>query len=98
MLAHGQAAIEEYHHLLFENEGDGAISSFKQAELEILDTRVRFLRPDVAAVDMTARVSGGVQDGRTQGPRKSLNAFVLTKEGDGWRIATLHVMDWPERR
>src|SRR5438105_10879086 len=60
MTAHGRKAIEEFHRPLLEGDGAGPIPSFKHAELKVLDTRIRFLRPDVASVDATWTLSGAV--------------------------------------
>jgi uncharacterized protein (TIGR02246 family) len=48
--AHGRKAIEEFHRPLLEGDGAGPIPSFKHAQTKVLDTRIRFLRPDVASV------------------------------------------------
>ncbi len=63
MTAHGRKAIEEFHRPLLEGDGSGPVPSFKHAELKVLDTRIRFLRPDVASVDATWTQTGAVQNG-----------------------------------
>jgi uncharacterized protein (TIGR02246 family) len=95
MTAHGRKAIEEFHRPLLEGNGEGPIPSFKHAELKVLDTRVRFLRPDVACVDATWTQTGAVQNGHDMGLRKGLLMLVATKEQDGWGIAVMHNMDSP---
>jgi uncharacterized protein (TIGR02246 family) len=93
--AHGRQAIEEFHRPLLEGDGDGAIPSFKNAEFKILETRIRFLRPDVASVDATWTQTGAVQHGRSLGLRKGLLMLIATKEPEGWGIAGMHNMDLP---
>jgi uncharacterized protein (TIGR02246 family) len=95
MTAHGRKAIEEFHRPLLEGNGEGPIPSFKHAELKVLDTRVRFLRPDVACVDATWTQTGAVQNGHDMGLRKGVLMLVATKEQDGWGIAVMHNMDSP---
>jgi uncharacterized protein (TIGR02246 family) len=95
MTAHGRKAIEEFHRPLLEGDGSGPIPSFKHAELKILDTRIRFLRPDVASVDATWTQTGAVQNGRDMGPRKGLLMLIATTEAGQWGIAVMHNMDLP---
>ena len=95
MTAHGRKAIEEFHRPLLEGDGAGPTPSFKHAELKMLETRIRFLRPDVAAVDATWTQTGAVQNGRDMGLRKGLLMLIATKQGDDWGIAVMHNMDLP---
>ena len=95
MSAHGRKAIEEFHRPLLEGDGAGPIPSFKHAELKVLDTRIRFLRPDVASVDANWTQTGAVQNGHDMGLRKGLLMLIATKERDGWGIAVMHNMDLP---
>ena len=84
MTAHGRKAIEEFHRPLLEGDGAGSIPSFKQAQLQVLDTQIRFLRPDVASVDATWTQTGAVQNGRDMGLRKGLLMLIATKQGEDW--------------
>jgi uncharacterized protein (TIGR02246 family) len=95
MTAHGRKAIEEFHRPLLEGDGAGPIPSFKHAKLEVLDMRIRFLRPDVAFVDASWSQTGAVRNGQDMGPRKGLLMLVATKEHDSWGIAVMHNMDLP---
>jgi uncharacterized protein (TIGR02246 family) len=95
MTAHGRKAIEEFHRPLLEGDGTGPIPSFKHAELKMLETRIRFLRPDVASVDATWTQTGAVQNGQDMGARKGLLMLIATRERDGWGIAVMHNMDLP---
>ena len=95
MTAHGRKAIEEFHRPLLEGDGAGPIPSFKHAETKVLDTRIRFLRPDVASVDATWTQTGAVQNGQDMGVRKGLLMLIATRERDGWGIAVMHNMDLP---
>jgi len=95
MTAHGRKAIEEFHRPLLEGDGAGPIPSFKHAEFKVLDTKIRFLRSDVASVDVTWNQTGAVRNGQDMGPRKGLLMLVVTKEKDGWGIAVMHNMDLP---
>ncbi len=95
MTAHGRKAIEEFHRPLLEGDGAGPIPSFKHAEFKVLDTKIRFLRSDVASVDVSWSQTGAVQNGQDMGPRKGLLMLVATKEREGWGIAVMHNMDLP---
>ena len=95
MTAHGRKAIEEFHRPLLEGDGAGPIPSFKHAQLNVLDTKIRFLRSDVASVDAMWTQTGAVQNGKDMGPRKGLLMLIATRQGDDWRIAVMHNMDLP---
>jgi len=95
MSAHGRKAIEEFHRPLLEGDGSGQVPSFKHAETKILDTHIRFLRPDVAAVDAIWTQTGAIQNGREMGSRKGLLMLITTKEADRWGVAVMHNMDLP---
>jgi len=49
MTAKGRPAIEQFHAALFSENNK---PSFAHAHLKLLDSSIRFLRPDVAAVDV----------------------------------------------
>src|SRR4029077_9029527 len=87
MTAHGRKAIEEFHRSLLEGDGAGPVPSFKHAQLKVLDTQIRFLRPDVASVDASWTQTGAVQNGKDMGPRKGLLMLIATKQGNEWGIA-----------
>ena len=52
MTARGRKAIEEFHRPLFEGDTSKGNPSFKDAVLKVDEVRVRFVRPDVASVDI----------------------------------------------
>src|SRR5438132_13948916 len=93
MTAHGRKAIEEFHRPLLEGDGAGPIPSFKHAELKVLDTQIRFLRPDVASVDATWTQTGAVQNGRDRGLRKGLHMLIEAKQGEHRGVAVMQNMD-----
>ena len=95
MTAHGRKAIEAFHRPLFEGDGTKGIPSFKNAVLKIVDSRIRFVRPDVASVDVTWTQTGSVLDGKDRGLRKGLMTWIATKERGIWGIAVMHNMDLP---
>jgi uncharacterized protein (TIGR02246 family) len=57
---------------------------------------VRFLKPDVAAVDVDWEMTGAKnQDGTVRPTRKGIHSLVMTKQGDGsWLIAIMHVHEF----
>ena len=95
MSAHGRKAIEDFHRPLLEGDGTGPIPSFKHAEFKVLDTRIHFLRPDIASVDAIWSQTGAVQNGHDMGFRKGLLMLIATKETGRWGIAVMHNMDLP---
>ena len=93
MTAHGRKAIEEFHRPLFEGDGTKGFPSFKNAVFQVVDTRIRFIRSDVASVDVSWMQTGSTLNGEDRGLRKGLMSWILTKEGGEWGIAVMHNMD-----
>jgi uncharacterized protein (TIGR02246 family) len=58
--------------------------------------RVRFIRPDVAAVDIRWSQKGALgPDGEPWGDRKGLMNWVAEKRDGRWLVAASHNMDLP---
>jgi len=57
---------------------------------------IRFLKPDVAVVDVDWQMTGAKnQDGSVRPARKGLHSLVMTKQSDGsWLIAVMHVHEF----
>ena len=87
--ASGRAEIEKFHAPLF-------ATTFKDTNQKMTKTKIRFIRPDVAAVDVWWEMTGAKgPEGQDIPLRKGLLNFVMTKEGDQWRITVMHNMDLP---
>lgn len=84
----GRSAIEETHRWLFEGPLRGSQMT-SQGEADASSTTVRFLRPDVAHVVTTGAVLPAGQPTVTA-DRASVLSFVVTDEGDAWRVAAFH--------
>ncbi|MDQ3686282.1 MAG: SgcJ/EcaC family oxidoreductase [Acidobacteriota bacterium] len=92
MSAHGRAEVEKSHAPLF-------ATRFKDTHQKITDTKIRFIKPDVAAVDARWEMTGAKNpEGQDIPLRKGLLNFVMTKENDKWFITVMHNMDLPESR
>lgn len=88
--AQGRKAIEDFHRGLFEGDGTQGMASFKHARFQTDDMRVRFIRPDVASVDVRWSQTGAVLDGKDLGLRKGIANWIATKERGRWAIAVMH--------
>ena len=56
--------------------------------------RLRFLRPDVASVDVLWTQSGSkTPDGKDRGIRKGLASWVVTRDDGAWQVEVMHNMD-----
>jgi uncharacterized protein (TIGR02246 family) len=87
--AHGRVEIEKFHAPLF-------ATRFKDTNQKMTEIKLRFIRPDVAAVDARWEMTGATgPDGQQIPMRKGLLNFVMTKEGDKWFITVMHNMDLP---
>jgi uncharacterized protein (TIGR02246 family) len=85
----GRAAIEALHAPMFKT-----IWAF--STLSITETKIRFIKPDVAAVD--ARwILDGLKDegGNDRSSRQGLLNVVMTKKNGQWMITIMHNMDLP---
>jgi uncharacterized protein (TIGR02246 family) len=89
MSTHGRAEIEKFHAPMF-------ATRFKDTHLKITNTKIRFIKADVAAVDAWWEMTGAkTQEGKDISLRKGLLNFVMTKEGGQWFITVMHNMDLP---
>ena len=85
----GRNEIEKFHAPRF-------AAGFKDSHQEIIKSKVRFIKPDVAAVDAWWEMTGiKSPEGQDMPPRKGLLNFIITKNNDTWLIAVMHNMDLP---
>jgi uncharacterized protein (TIGR02246 family) len=90
--AHGRSEVEKFHAPLF-------TTRFKDTYQKIMQSKIRFIKPDVAAVDAWWEMTGVKSpDGQDMPPRKGLLNFILTKNGDTWLITVMHNMDLPSEK
>lgn len=87
--AHGRAEVEKFHAPRF-------ATTFKDTHQTITETKMRFIKPDVALVDARWEMTGAKNpQGQDIGLRKGLLTFVMTKEGNSWFITVMHNMNLP---
>ena len=87
--AHGRAEVEKFHAPLF-------ATRFKDTSQKMTKTKIRFIRPDVAAVDAWWEMTGAKgREGQDISLRKGLLNFTMTKETEKWLIMVMHNMDLP---
>ena len=89
MTVRGRAAIEALHAPLFK-------TMFTDSRLTVLETRVRMIRPDVAAVDVKWTMTGARDPHGNPWPeRVGLLNWIVTRHGERWLIDVSHNMDLP---
>ena len=89
MSAHGRSDVARFHAPIF-------ATIFKDSSLKIDDVRIRFIKPDVAAVDEWWEMTGARdQNGQEIPLRRGLLNLVMTKHDALWAIAVMHNMDLP---
>jgi uncharacterized protein (TIGR02246 family) len=82
--AHGREAVEKFH-------AERYLTIFKYSQLLIVETRIRFIKRDVAAVDARWEMTGArTLQGVDVGLRKGLLNYIMTKQGDTWMITVMH--------
>ena len=90
MSAHGRAEVEKFHAPRF-------ATTFKDSHQKMMEIKIRFIRPDVAAVDARWEMTGAkTQEGQDIPLRKGLLNFVMTREGEKWFITVMHNMNLPD--
>ena len=88
--AHGRTEVEKFHAPRF-------ATTFKDSHQKITETKIRFIKSDVAAVDARWEMTGArSQEGQEIPLRKGLLNFVMTKKGDKWFITVMHNMNLPD--
>ncbi len=86
MGASGRAKIESFHAPVF-------ASIFSQSHLEYADIKTRFLRPDLAAVDVGWKMTGAMDPQGNLRDRNGLLNFVMEKNAGRWEIVVMHNLD-----
>ena len=85
--ASGRSKIEEFHAPMF-------ATIFKNSHQKYTDIRTRFVRPDVAAVDVRWQMTGATDpQGNPWPERQGLLNFVMAKNGGQWQIVVMHNLD-----
>ncbi len=89
MVQQGRAGIEAAHAPIFK-------TMFKDSRLTVAETRVRLIRPDVAAVDVKWTMTGARDPHGNPWPERSgLLNWIVTRHGERWLIDVSHNMDLP---
>lgn len=87
--ASGRAAIEAFHAPIFQ-------TMFKASHQTAAVKSIRFIKPDVAGVDVLWEMTGSTDRNGVPVPlRKGLLSFVMTKQAEQWSILVMHNMDLP---
>jgi uncharacterized protein (TIGR02246 family) len=85
--ASGRSKIEEFHAPLF-------ATIFKNSHQTMTDIKIRFVRPDVAAVDVHWELTGQTDaQGNARPPRQGILNFVMAKKDGKWQIVVMHNLD-----
>ena len=87
--ATGRNEIEKFHAPMFSTK-------FKDTYQKIIKNKIRFIKPDVAAVDVWWEMTGiKGPEGQDMPPRKGLLNFIMVSNNDTWLITVMHNMDLP---
>jgi uncharacterized protein (TIGR02246 family) len=86
---HGRADFEKYHTRLM-------VGRFKDVTLTVLETRLRFIRPDVAVVHHSWAIQGDKNvDGSARPQRFGLMTIVAEKRNGTWLVAAVQNTNGP---
>ena len=85
----GRNEIEKFH-------APGFSTRWKDSYQKITQSKIRFIKPDVAAVDAWWEMTGiKGPEGQDMQQRKGLLNFIITKNNETWLITIMHNMDLP---
>jgi len=85
--ASGRSKIEEFHAPTF-------ATIFKNSHQTFTDVKIRFIRPDVAEVDVHWEMTGATDaQGNSRPLRRGLLNFVMAKNDGKWWIVVMHNLD-----
>jgi uncharacterized protein (TIGR02246 family) len=85
--ATGRSKIEEVHAPMF-------ATVFKNSHQTYTGIKVRFIRADVASVDVLWEMTGVLDaQGNPRPDRKGLLSFVMVKDAGQWQIVVMHNLD-----
>jgi uncharacterized protein (TIGR02246 family) len=83
----GRSKIEEFHAPTF-------TTIFKNSHQKYSDIKIRFIRDDVAAVDVHWEMTGATDtQGNPRPDRQGLLSFVMAKDAGRWQISVMHNLD-----
>jgi uncharacterized protein (TIGR02246 family) len=87
MGASGRSRIEEFHAPLF-------ATIFKSSHQTLTGIKIRFVRADVAAVDVHWDLTGATDaQGNARPLRQGVLNFVMAKNDGEWQIVVMHNLD-----
>ncbi len=85
--ASGRANVEAFHAPVF-------ATIFKNSHQKFTDIKIRFVRPDVAAVDVHWEMTDVLDaHGNPVADRKGLVNFTMAKDAGKWQIVVMHNLD-----
>lgn len=87
--AHGRDEIEKHHE-------PGFKTKWKDSHQKITKSKIRFIKPDVAAVDAWWELTGiKGAEGQDMPDRKGILIFILTRNNGKWLITVMHNLELP---
>jgi len=85
--ATGRSNIEKFHAPVF-------ATIFKNSRQKYTDIKIRFIRPDVAAVDVRWELTGATDSqGNPRPDRNGILSFVMANHTGQWQIDVMHNLD-----
>jgi uncharacterized protein (TIGR02246 family) len=91
MSAHGRAEVEKFHAPRF-------ATHLKESNQKITETKIRFITPEIAAVDAHWEMTGAKgPDGQEIPMRKGLLNFLMTRQSGQWFITVMHNLDLTQK-
>jgi len=91
VLLHGHTELEKYFQTIFTEH-------YQKAQNKLSEPTIRFLKPDIAAVDVRWEMAGATStDGKPLPTLKGIMVWTMTKENGNWLIKIMHNVSLPEK-
>jgi uncharacterized protein (TIGR02246 family) len=92
ILLRGRKEIEKYFQTIF-------IQYYQTAKNKLFEPSIRFLHPNIAAVDVKWEMIGATSpDGKPLPTFKGIMVWTMTKENGNWYIKIMHNVSLPESK
>ena len=91
-LLHGRQELEKYFQNIF-------IQYYQTAQNKLLETSIRFIKPDVASVDVKwEMINATTPDGKPMPTFRGIMVWTMAKENGNWYIKVMHNLSLPENK
>lgn len=89
ILLHGRQELEKYFQTIF-------IQYYQTAQIKLFEPSIRFLKADIAGVDVKWEIIGATSADGKPSTFKGIMVWTMTKENGNWFIKIMHMVVLPQ--